>query len=97
MALYVMIGWDTADGAQRRDQWRRQHVDYIHKLERNGRIRFAGPIRDNGDDRSIGVVIVYEASNLHDARNMANADPYVAGGVFETLTVHPFKQVIPEP
>lgn len=97
MPLFVMLGWDAADGAQRRDQWRQQHIDHIHALERKGRVRFAGPIRDNANERSIGAVVVVEAADLHEARNIVNSDPYVAGGVFETLTINPFKQVIPEP
>jgi uncharacterized protein YciI len=92
-----MIGWDGPDGATRRDQHRERHLAHIHELEREGRITFAGPIRNDTNDRSIGAVIVLEAAALKEARSTVDCDPFVSGGVFETITVSPFKQVIPEP
>jgi len=97
MSLFVMIGWDAADGAERRGRWRQQHVNHIRMLERKGRVRYAGPLKDEDGERSIGALIVVEAADLHEARNVVNTDPYVAGGVFETITIHPFKRVVPEP
>jgi hypothetical protein len=97
MPQYVMIGWDGPDGAMRRDQNRRLHLDHIRTLERDGRIIFAGPIRSDSGDGSVGAVIVLEAANLEEARALVKRDPYVTGGVFESFTVNPFKQVIPEP
>ena len=96
MSLFVMIGWDGPDGASRRDQYRRQHIDHVQTLAHEGRIAFAGPIRSNTGDRSIGAVIVLEPVDLEEAWSIVKRDPYVTGGVFETLTVNPFKQVIPE-
>ena len=92
-----MIGWDGPDGAERRDRCREQHVGHVRALERDGRVRYAGPIRNEADDRSIGAVVVVEAADLTQAREMIDGDPYVAGGVFESPTVNPFKQVVPEP
>ena len=48
-------------------------------------------------ERSIGALVVVQAADLHEARNVVNTDPYVAGGVFERIIIHPFKQVVPEP
>jgi uncharacterized protein YciI len=92
-----MIGWDGPNGAAQRDRCRERHVEHIRALERDGHVRYAGPIRNEADDRSIGAVIVVEAADLRQARAMIDSDPYVTGGVFESLTVSPFKQVIPEP
>ncbi len=96
MPLFVMIGWDGPDGAARRDHHREQHLAHIHELEHEGRITFAGPIRNDANDRSIGAVIVLEAADLDEARTIVDRDPFVVGGVFEKVTVRPFKQVIPE-
>ena len=92
-----MIAWDGPDGTELRDRCRERHVEHIRALERDGRVRLAGPIRNEVDDRSIGAVVVVEAADLTQAREMIDGDPYVAGGVFESLTVNPFKQVVPEP
>ena len=96
MPQYVMIGWDGPNGPRRREKHRERHLAYVGDLNRAGKIRFAGPIRDDSENRSIGVVLVFEAESLEDAQAVADADPYVIGGVFESLTVNPFKQVFPE-
>ena len=92
-----MIGWDGADGAKRRDQHREQHVACVGDLDHEGRIILAGPIRSDDGKESIGAVIVFEAANLAEAREIIDRDPYVVGGVYESLTVNAFKQVFPEP
>lgn len=96
MPDFVMIGWDGPEGAGRRDRLREQHVAHVHELARKGRIVFAGPIRNDTDDRSIGAVIILGADSLEEARQLVDRDPYVAGGVFNSITVNPFKQVIPD-
>lgn len=95
MPRFVMIGWDGPRGAKRRDQHRRRHIDYIAGLHEHGKIVIAGPIKDETGDKSVGVVIVFEADNLDEAGALVAADPYVAGGVFASYEVRPFKQVFP--
>lgn len=90
-----MIGWDGPEGGGRRDQHREQHVTHITTLHESGSIVFAGPIRDEADEKSVGAVIVYEAANLDEARTLVAGDPYVAGKVFESIEVRPFRQVFP--
>ncbi len=92
-----MIGWDRPDGGELRDRHREQHLAHIQNLESEGRIVFAGPIRSDGNDRSIGAVIVLEAGSLEEARRTVDRDPYVSGKVFDSITVSPFKQVVPKP
>jgi uncharacterized protein YciI len=96
MPLFVIIGRDGADGAARRDQHRAAHVAHIEALDRAGRILLAGTPRNETNDASVGVVIVFEACDLDEAREIANRDPFVTGGVFESLTVAPFKRVYPK-
>jgi uncharacterized protein YciI len=96
MPLFVMIGHDGAEGAVRRNQHRDQHVAYWSDLSDEGRVTLAGPMRTDDDDASCGAVIVFEAADLEQARGVVNGDPYVYGGVFESLTVSPFKHVFPK-
>ncbi len=97
MPQFVMIGWDGPDGAQRRNLYREQHVAHVMKLRDEGKITLAGPTRDEKDEKSTGAVIIFRVTNLEEARALVDRDPYVAGGVFESFTINPFKQVIPEP
>ena len=96
MPLFVMMGIDGTDSAARRKQHRAAHVAYIEALDREGRIELAGTPRDDGNDVSIGAVILFEARDLSEAREIAGRDPFVTGGVFDTLTVAPFKRVYPK-
>jgi len=90
-----MIGLDGPEGAERRNKHRPQHVAYIEALDREGRIVLAGTPRNDANDVSIGAVILFEARDLDEAREIVSRDPFVAGGVFESLTVAPFKRVFP--
>ncbi len=96
MPTFVMIGWDGADGAQHRNEHRSAHVQHVSNLNETGRIELAGPIRDDNDERSVGAVIVFDAADLTEAREIVNRDPYVLGGVFSNVEVRPFKLVLPE-
>lgn len=96
MAWFVMIGRDGLDGAERRNQHRAAHVASLEALNAARRIAFAGPIRDDGNQRSVGAVIVFEAETLEAARELIARDPYVAGGVFESWSVAPFKLAYPK-
>jgi hypothetical protein len=42
-----------------------------------------------------GSLIVAEFESLEAARIWAEADPYLSAGVFESITVKPFKKVLP--
>jgi uncharacterized protein YciI len=94
--LFVMIGLDGPDGAERRNEHRARHVAHIEALDREGRIVLAGTPRNDADDASVGAVILFEARDLDEAREVVNRDPFVTGGVFESLTVAPFKRVFPK-
>ena len=96
MPLFVMLGLDGPDGAERRAEHRAGHVAHLAELERKGRIVLAGTPRDDGDSASIGSVILFEASTLDEARQIVGRDPFVTGGVFQSLTVAPFKRVLPK-
>ena len=42
-----------------------------------------------------GSVTIAEFDSLEEAREWAESDPYVHAGVYESVDVHPFKQVFP--
>lgn len=95
MPLFVVIGHDGPDGAARRNEHREAHVAYIEALDEAGRITFAGPIKSEDGVTSTGVVLLLEAASLADAQKTAHDDPYVAGGVYDILTVAPIRKVFP--
>ena len=95
MPWFVWIGREGPGGREARKRERPAHLERLRVLDHAGRIRFAGPLRDeSGEPR--GSVIVFEASDLANARSFAAADPYVTGGVFASFEVFETVQVFPE-
>ncbi len=88
--LYVIIGHDGPNAKELRPELRPQHLEHLSARDAQGRIRLAGPLLDGH-----GSLIIIDADSEQEAREFAQQDPYVRGGVFETVEVHPFKQVLP--
>lgn len=98
--LYSIIGEDVANSLSARMQARPAHLARLEALQNEGRLVLAGPNpaidSDNpGDAGFSGSVVIAEFSSLEEAKSWADADPYVAAGVYENVTVKPFKQVFP--
>ncbi|ADE15401.1 YCII-related protein [Nitrosococcus halophilus Nc 4] len=98
--LYAIIGQDIEHSLERRRQVRSAHLARIQELQENGRLVLAGPFpamdtEDPGEASFTGSLIIAEFPSLEAAEQWAEADPYVAAGVYAQVTVKPFKQVLP--
>jgi uncharacterized protein YciI len=98
--LYVIIGEDTPGTLDQRLAARPEHVARLQVLQAEGRLILAGPCPaidspDPGPAGFSGSVIVAEFASLSEAQTWANADPYVAAGVYAKVTIKPFKKVLP--
>ena len=98
--LYVIIGEDAPDTLAQRLAARPAHVERLQALQADGRLILAGPCPaidspDPGPAGFSGSVIVAEFASLAAAESWAGADPYVAAGVYATVTVKPFRKVLP--
>jgi uncharacterized protein YciI len=98
--FYAMVGQDVPDSLERRFAARPAHLDRLHALQQTGRLLLAGPFpsidsNDPGSAGFSGSLIVAEFDSLADAQAWADADPYVAAGVYAGVSVKPFKKVFP--
>ena len=98
--LYSIIGEDVTNSLSARQQARPAHLARLEALQNEGRLVLAGPNpaidSDNpGDAGFSGSVVIAEFTSLEAAKTWADADPYVDAGVYENVTVKPFKQVFP--
>ena len=98
--LYAIIAEDVDNSLSRRLAARPLHLQRLQQLEEAGRLILAGPHpaidADNPDDAGFsGSLIVAEFDNLAAAQAWADADPYVEAGVYATVSVKPFKKVLP--
>ncbi|WP_019558303.1 YciI family protein [Thioalkalivibrio sp. ALE12] len=96
--LYMIQGQDAPDSLDARLAARPEHVARLQALRDDGRLVLAGPCpaidsNDPGPAGFTGSLIVAEFPSLEAARAWADADPYVAAGVYTAVDVRPFKQV----
>ena len=97
---YAIISEDTEDSLERRAGAREAHLARLKALAEEGRVLIAGPnpaidSEDPGPAGFSGSVVVLEFDSLEEAEAWAAADPYVEAGVYEKVTVKPFKLVLP--
>ena len=97
---YVIKAADRPQTLERRLGARHEHLRRLHALQRDGRLLLAGPLpaidsEDPGAAGFTGSLIVAEFDSLEDAENWAQADPYVSAGVYQSVTVEPFRKVLP--
>lgn len=98
--LYVIIGEDVEHSLAQRLAARPAHLERLHALRDAGHLLLAGPnpaidSNDPGEAGFSGSVIIAEFDSLDAAQRWAEADPYVAAGVYQRVTVKPFKKVLP--
>ncbi len=98
--LYLIYGEDAPDSLERRLAARPAHLGRLQALQAAGRLILAGPCPaidspDPGPAGFFGSLIVAEFPSLDEAQAWAEADPYVAAGVYARVSVKPFKKVLP--
>ncbi len=98
--LYAIIGRDVPGSLDQRLAARPAHLERLHALQAEGRLVLAGPLPaidspDPGPAGFTGSLVVAEFSSLPEARAWAEADPYMAAGVYAGVEVVPFKKVLP--
>ena len=100
MMLYAITGEDHPDSLANRLAARPAHLERLKALQGEGRLLLAGPFPaidspDPGPAGFTGSLIVAEFASLEAAKTWADADPYVAAGVYAKVTVKPFKKTLP--
>ena len=98
--LYAIISEDQPGSLKMRLAARPAHLERLQSLQAEGRLLLAGPhpaidSTDPGEAGFTGSLVVAEFPSLDDAQTWADADPYVAAGVYAQVTVKPFKKVLP--
>ncbi|MAJ90958.1 MAG: hypothetical protein CMF40_02070 [Legionellales bacterium] len=98
--FYAIISQDVENSLDKRLSVRAEHIERLNTLQDEGRLLIAGPhpnidSEDPGPAGFSGSLIVAEFKSLEDAQAWADADPYIAAGVYKQVTVKPFKRVFP--
>ncbi len=99
--LYAIVCEDHPGSLEKRLKARPDHLERLNKLQDQGRLVLAGPFpaidaENPGDAGFTGSLIVAEFPSLSEAKLWAQCDPYQKAGVYQNVTVKPFKQVFPQ-
>ena len=98
--LYAIMSQDVENSLERRKGASPDHIARLNKLQDEGRLILAGPhpsidVSEPGEAGFSGSLIVAKFDDLQEARNWADADPYVSAGVYSSVVVKPFNKVLP--
>jgi uncharacterized protein YciI len=98
--LYMIYSEDVENSLPLRAKARPAHIERLEALKNEGRLIMAGPLpaidaNDPAEAGFTGSLIVAEFDSLEDAENWAKADPYIEAGVYQNVTVKPYKKVLP--
>lgn len=98
--LYAIISQDVTDSFAARKEARPAHLQRLKDLQAEGRLVIAGPnpaidSSTPGDAGFTGSTVIAEFPSLSDAKAWADADPYIAAGVYASVSVKPFIQALP--
>ena len=98
--FYAITGTDVPGSLDKRLAARPAHLERLQAMKNAGRLLLAGPFpaidsEDPGSAGFTGSLIVAEFASLAEAQQWADADPYVAAGVYQSVTVKPFRKVLP--
>ena len=95
--LYAIISQDVENSLEKRNGARPDlMLQGLIELKDQGRLILAGPhpsidVSDPGEAGFSGSLIVAEFDDLQQAREWADADPYVTAGVYSSVVVKPFQ------
>ncbi|NKB31576.1 MAG: YciI family protein [Pseudomonadales bacterium] len=96
---YAIMSEDVDNSLEKRKSARPAHLDRLNQLAQQKRLLAAGPhpavdSEEPGEAGFSGSLVIAEFDSLEQAQAWADADPYVAAGVYKKVTVKPFKKVL---
>lgn len=97
---YAVISEDVPDSLPMRLRSRDAHLARLKSLAADGRVLIAGPhpaidAEDPGAAGFTGSLVVVDFPSLEEATHWANEDPYIKAGVYASVSVKPFRRVLP--
>lgn len=97
---YAIYALDHPDSLAARMATRPAHLARLAELHAAGRLLLAGPFpatdsENPGEAGFSGSLIVAEFPDLTAAQAWADADPFVAAGVYREVSVRPFRKTLP--
>jgi hypothetical protein len=90
---FAIICLDKPDHGQVRADNRPAHLDHLKANAE--RMLAVGPLLSDDGERPVGSLLIMEFEDLDQARAFADNDPYNKAGLFESVTIRPWRKVLP--
>ncbi|MBX5090843.1 YciI-like protein [Rhizobium lentis] len=94
--LFALLCKDKPGHLNIRLETRPTHLDYLNKLNAEGKLAMAGPFLDD-EGKACGSLVMVTAETAEEAKALGDADPYAKAGLFESVEVKPFNWVLNKP
>jgi len=92
--LFAFICLDKPNSADLRLSVRAEHIEYMIAVK--DRTVFGGPLLDEAAAASIGSIFAIEFESYTAARQFIDKEPYTQKGLFASVQIFPWKQMVPE-
>ncbi|WP_155289333.1 YciI family protein [Rhodococcoides fascians] len=91
---FVVMATKTPGADSIREATRSEHLKFM--IEHRDRVRWGGSFEDDHGAWG-GMTLVVDADSLDDVQSWIDSEPYCTAGLFESVSIAPFRQLIPEP
>lgn len=97
---FAIVGTDVPDSLEKRKAARPAHIERLQKLLDEGRLFVAGAFpaiesEDPGPAGFTGSLILAQFPSQAEAEAWAKDDPYIAAGVYASVSIKPFRKALP--
>jgi hypothetical protein len=89
---FILECIDKPDSLDLRMVTRPPHLEYLTGL--SDKITIAGPILGE-DGKPVGSLLILDVADRAEAEAFAAGDPYAKAGLFASVTIRPFRKVLP--
>ena len=86
--FYALVALDKPNALHKRLTFRPQHLAYLESL--GEQLILAGPFLDDKGDM-VGSIVVIDAESYEAAESTFRQDPFMFNGVFDQITIKPWK------
>ncbi len=88
MALFA-VTLEFSDDAERRNEVRPTHRQYLATLLEKGKLQQSGPFTDDS-----GALLIYDAADIAEVQEILSNDPYTPAGIIVGATIKEWNVVI---
>ena len=85
---FALVAYDRPNSVARRLEIRPEHLKHLDAL--GDQLVLAGPFLNDAGE-GIGSIVVIDAENLEEARMLFGRDPFMTQGLFDSVTIKPWK------